>query len=201
MMLRVWAMYNRSRLILGTLLTLFVMEIASAILALVINSVPKNLSVATIQILDFSVCVVEYTSPTWTEVATILQISHGTAMCMLALFQFMRQSFQMYCVTKQWQPNRYMTLLVSEGFLYFLVVFVLSLMNVLSVSGKLRSDEWQWMLLFFLGYVPLYTLVPRFIVSIREMYARDVQGRCGGGIDTGFGLLSYDRDAGGTTIV
>ena len=44
MMLRVWAMYNQSRLILGTLLTLFVMEIVSYILAFAINSDPKNLS-------------------------------------------------------------------------------------------------------------------------------------------------------------
>ena len=80
-------------------------------------------------------------------------------------------------------------------------VLVLSLMNLLSVLGKLRSGEWQWVMLFLLGYVPLFTLVPRFIVSIREMYACDVQGRRGGGIDTGFGLSSFGCDAGGTTIV
>ena len=44
MMLRVWAMYNRSKLILGTLLALFFVEIISTILALAINSDPKNVS-------------------------------------------------------------------------------------------------------------------------------------------------------------
>ncbi|KAF8552966.1 hypothetical protein OG21DRAFT_1485804 [Imleria badia] len=47
----------------------------------------------------------------------------------------------------------------------------------------------------------MFTLIPRFIISIRELYARDVQGRRGEGIDTGFGLSSSCRDAGGTAIV
>lgn len=38
-----------------------------------------------------------------------------------------------------------------------------------------------------LEYVPIYTLTPRFILSVRELYARDVRGRREG-IDTGFGL-------------
>ena len=46
----------------------------------------------------------------------------------------------------------------------------------------------------------MYTLTPRFILSIRELYARDVQGRRGEGIDTGFGLSS-GRGTGGTAIV
>ena len=47
----------------------------------------------------------------------------------------------------------------------------------------------------------MYTLTPRFIMSIRELYARDVHGRQGGGIDTGFGLSSVGRSAGGVAIV
>ena len=43
MILRVWAMYNRSRLILGTLLVLFSLEIISIIIAAAIYSDPKNL--------------------------------------------------------------------------------------------------------------------------------------------------------------
>ena len=47
----------------------------------------------------------------------------------------------------------------------------------------------------------MYTLTPRFILSIRELYARDVQGRRGEGIDTAFGLLSTDRGAAGTAML
>ena len=46
------------------------------------------------------------------------------------------------------------------------------------------------MLLGILEVVPLFTLTPRFIISIRELYTRDVQYRHGEGIDTGFGLTS-----------
>lgn len=53
-------------------------------------------------------------------------------------------------------------------------------------------------LLLILEYVPMFTLTPRFIVSIRELYARDVQDRRGGGIDTGFGLSFSGRGAVGT---
>ena len=41
----------------------------------------------------------------------------------------------------------------------------------------------------------MFTLSPRFILSIREMHADDVQARRGSGIDTGFGLSVSGRDA------
>ena len=44
MILRVWVMYNRSRLILGILLMLFSVEVISTIIAAVVGSDPKNLS-------------------------------------------------------------------------------------------------------------------------------------------------------------
>ena len=50
-------------------------------------------------------------------------------------------------------------------------------------------------LLLVMEYIPMYTLSPRFILSIRELYARDVEGRRGEGIDTGFGLSSSGRGA------
>ena len=153
------------------------------------------------------------------EVAIVLQITHGTAMCMLALFQFVRQSYQMYRVTKQWQLNRYMNLLVGQGILYFIVyvpphlhcqttqlmchsIFMLLLIDLLIVLGKLswNASGWQMIPLVFVEYVPMYTLTPRFIMGIRETYTRDVQGRRGSGIDIGFGLSS-GRDAGGTVFV
>ena len=38
-------------------------------------------------------------------------------------------------------------------------------------------------------YIIFYPLIPRFIISIRRMYDRDLCGRWQG-IDTGFGVLS-----------
>ena len=56
-------------------------------------------------------------------------------------------------------------------------------------------------LAFTLEYVPMFTLSSRFILSIREMHAHDVQGRRGSGIDTGFGLSVSGRGAVETVLV
>ncbi|KAF8553933.1 hypothetical protein OG21DRAFT_1603838 [Imleria badia] len=136
----------------------------------------------------------------WTKVATIFQIIHGATLCILAIVQSVRQSLQMYRATKQWQLDQYMSLLVRQGVLYFFAVFLYALVDTLAASGKLPTGGWQLVLLGILEWVPMYTLTPRFIVSVRELYARDVRGRRGEGIDTGFGLSS-GRGAGGTAIV
>lgn len=44
MILRVWAMYSRSRILLGALLMLFSVEIISTILGIAISSDPKRLT-------------------------------------------------------------------------------------------------------------------------------------------------------------
>lgn len=36
--------------------------------------------------------------------------------------------------------------------------------------------------------IPILTLVPRFMLNLRELCARDLPGRRGGDIDTAFGL-------------
>ncbi|KAF8552029.1 hypothetical protein OG21DRAFT_1486496 [Imleria badia] len=198
MILRVWAMYHRSRLILGTLLTLFSMEIIAIILAVVMGISPRNTSVVIIQTLDYPSCVVLPT-PVWLNEATILRITHGAAMGMLAIIQFVRQSLQMYRVTNQWQLNRYMNLLVKQGILYFFAIFLFNLVNVLPALGKGITERRRQTLLLILEYVPMYTLTPRFILSIRELYARDV--RRGGRIDTGFGVSLSGSDTEGTAIV
>ncbi|KAF8553927.1 hypothetical protein OG21DRAFT_1509575 [Imleria badia] len=94
-----------------------------------------------------------------------------------------------------------MSLIVQQGILYFFAVFLFALIDLLAASGKLPAGGWQLYLLGILEWVPVYTLTPRFIMSIRELYARDVRGRRGEGIDTGFGFSSSGRGAGGTAIV
>ena len=61
--------------------------------------------------------------------------------------------------------------------------------NVISDAASLSIDEW-WILLAVAEYIPIFTLVPRFILNLRELYAHDLQGRRGSKIDTAFGLTS-----------
>ena len=80
-------------------------------------------------------------------------------------------------------------------------IFLSILINVLGASGKLATAGWQIIALGIVQDVPMYTVAPRFILSIRELYARDVQGRRGEGIDTGFGFSLSDRGGVGTAIM
>ncbi|KAN0082762.1 hypothetical protein V8E55_008557 [Tylopilus felleus] len=161
MILRVWAMYNGSRLILRMLLTLFVLEFIFTFVATAVLSNART----------------------------------QTAMCILVIIQFVNQSLQMYRVTKQWHINRYMNLLATQGLIYFFANFLFDIINVLANFRLLPSGGWQFLLLLLVQYVPMFVLTPRFVLSIRELYARDVRRR-GFGIDTGFGLESSDGRSG-----
>ena len=70
-------------------------------------------------------------------------------------------------------------------------IFLVTLFGLLNLLGELPSGGWS-LLLTFLLVVPVYTLTPRFILRIRELYARNVQGTRGEGIDTGFGWSNGD---------
>ncbi|KAF8549553.1 hypothetical protein OG21DRAFT_1525741 [Imleria badia] len=188
MILRVWVMYNRSRIILTTLLIMFSAEVVCTIVVAAMWSDPRITWLTTMHILDVTMCMVEFPLAVWTKAATILEIMISTTMCTLAIGRFITQSLQMYRVTKQWQLSRYMNLLVQQGIVYFLAVSLFSIMNAVNASKIALPGGWGMVLLLALQSVPMYTLAPRFILGIREMYARDVQGRRGEGIDTGFGL-------------
>lgn len=118
-------------------------------------------------------------------------------MCILMIVQSVRQSLQMYQVTKRWQLDRYMILLVKQGILYFFVCVTISslssplpsklamsispieltvtfchsvslsaLFNILYISGRFPMGGWQLYLLIILGYVPMFSLSHRFVISI-----------------------------------
>ena len=51
-------------------------------------------------------------------------------------------------------------------------------------------EGWGAIPLALAQLIPPYTLVPRFILSLRKLYARDLRGRRGSDIDTAFGFTS-----------
>ena len=50
--------------------------------------------------------------------------------------------------------------------------------------------EWTVTLLDMIEYIPTVTLVPRFIIGLRRVFACDIRGRRGSEIDTAFGSTS-----------
>lgn len=69
-------------------------------------------------------------------------------------------------------------------------ILFFALINVLINSGDVPTDGWRLILLSAVEYIPTITLVPRFILGMRELYARDLQCRRGSEIDTAFGFIS-----------
>lgn len=67
-----------------------------------------------------------------------------------------------------------------------LISALLSMLFATSVS----VTGWQAIVLASMESIPPYTLVPRLILSLRKLYARDLRGGRGGNIDTAFGLTS-----------
>jgi len=102
----------------------------------------------------------------------------------------------MYKATKQWQPNRYMQKLVGDGILYFFVNVVYQIDYVLGFVAN-PTSKFAFFVSGFI-YVAFYILIPRFIISIRELYDHDIRGRFH--IDTGFGLVSRSNAGPDTTM-
>ncbi|KAF8126709.1 hypothetical protein EV363DRAFT_1523971 [Boletus edulis] len=189
MILRVYTMWNRSRTILSVLLFIYVPQtISSVILDGIYNNPNTYLSVTLAQFLDFSFCTASYiNTPATLQVYNAApRLVLSAALVILAVSQTLKQSFEMYKATKQWQPNRYMQKLVGDGILYF-IVNILYQINYVLTSAAVPTNNVPVFLSPFL-YVAFYTLIPRFIISIRELYDHDIRGRFH--IDTGFGVRS-----------
>ncbi|KAF8126724.1 hypothetical protein EV363DRAFT_1173824, partial [Boletus edulis] len=186
MILRVYALYNRSRIILGGLLVLYVVEVVILVVSASIYSDPKYVKVTIIQLLGITVCNPVLNTNTWNTATAVVQFVHGTVLSFLVVAKFVGDSLRTYQATRKWQFNRYISLLVRDGFFYFLV-YVPPLINLLGVLGTLPGG-WGGPALVVVATVPLFTLTPRFVMNIRELYVRDAQGRWDRDIDTGFGL-------------
>ncbi|KAF8452901.1 hypothetical protein L210DRAFT_3639344 [Boletus edulis BED1] len=195
MILRVYAMWNRSRTILYISLFLLVTQTIVAVVLDVIYDKPNTpISVTLAQVSDFSFCNINI-PPTLPVYRAAPRLVLSVALVSFAVSQALKQSFEMYKATKQWQPNRYMQKLVADGILYFIVNVLYQAIEVFSVFPVQTNT------IFFLdvfNYVAFYTLIPRFIISIRELYDRDIRGRFH--IDTGFGLRSRSNPGLDTTV-
>jgi len=175
MILRLWAMYNRSKIILGIVLTSYLGEIVVSTIASIIYSMPYRNIIVTVNSL---------------KAADLFQLVHAGVMCALLMIQFTIRSVEMYRATKQWRLGRFVNLLVVEGIAYFFAMLAWTLLVTLNTFGNLSAvGPKQLVPLSLLEYVPISTLTPRLVLNIREMYARSTihVGR-EHGIDTGFGL-------------
>jgi hypothetical protein len=125
MILRVYAMWNRSKTILGVLLFIYVPQVLVNVVWELVYAYPgKTLSVTIDQVLNYKSCNYSTTAPLGVY-RTIPRYVLGAALLILAVIPTLRQSVEMYKLTKRWHTDRSMKLLVREGAAYFIVRFTL----------------------------------------------------------------------------
>lgn len=89
-----------------------------------------------------------------------------------------------------------LTVTFCDSMLAWNLVNALYAWGVISVAGQ------QAVPVVLVEFVPVSTLTPRFILNMRELYARNIRGERGNGIDSGFGLSALSgRAASRSTIV
>jgi len=191
MILRVYTMWGRSRTILRVLLSIYIVQtIVCLIYAGMYINPNTDLSVAIAQIQDFSGCnIVLNVPPNLTIYFMIPRFALSVVLFILALTQTLKGSVAMYKATKHWQPNLYMGLLVKHGIIYFFTSLLYNTaQTILSITAFTTTNPSMVFLDAFI-YLIFATIMPRFIISVRELYDRDLRAQWQG-VDTGFGLSS-----------
>jgi len=195
MVLRVYAMWNRSKTIISILLLGYSVQV---ILQIVIPAVFTNphtdATVGVSQVLNYSVCTeVDNVLGPYLKYVVIYPTLFDLLLLVLALIPTVKETTVMYKATKRWQPNRYMSLIVKEGVFYVLLNLLNSIPNAIAdTNGRIFTPAWY--LISFLFYVAtMFPVIPRFVLSIRELYANDTLRYCGG-LDSGFGISSHVRN-------
>ncbi|KAF8424417.1 hypothetical protein L210DRAFT_3765503 [Boletus edulis BED1] len=169
------------------------------IITVVVDGVYDNpyTSVTTIRILDFSFCVAPYNNVNVSVSYYVApRLVLGAILTILAVFQTLKQSFGMYKATKVWQPNRYMRKLVKDGILYFVMNVLYQTNDLLNITGLPLGNT----AIFLQAFVSIafYIAIPLFVISIRELYDRDIHR--GFHIDTGFGVQSRSNAGTDATV-
>ncbi|KAN0094338.1 hypothetical protein V8E55_002625 [Tylopilus felleus] len=203
MILRVYALWNKFRKILGILMFIYVPQI---VISIVWEAVPNAnfsdaptltcISSVTIdRVLKSSRC--DYSSDFTTPSAAYRAIPRfilGVALLILAFVPTFKQSVEIYKVTKRWKTTQSMKLLVREGTVYFVVNILFNILNLIQapiIGLTIFLDG--------LGYSLSCAIMPRFIISIRERYHSDNQNRWQG-VDTGFGVLLQPISSGDAAV-
>ncbi|KAF8553272.1 hypothetical protein OG21DRAFT_1267462 [Imleria badia] len=183
MILRVYAMYNKSRIVLGVLLALCAATIILvAISTAFYNNPDTYLTMTNPQVLNVSFCDPIYTTTSKLgRYKLIPRLILAALMFILVVVRLCMESFQMYKVTNQWKANETLNHLVRKGVVYFLV----HLLNNINM-GDGTAGSVMTMLIFILMFI----LSPRFIINVRELHSRKLVHGNGWnkGIDTGFGM-------------
>jgi hypothetical protein len=138
MMLRVYAMWHRSRRVIYLLVFMLILQGITLSVTLGINS-PSftgmyllalfrfdtitliSCLVSVARVLDIPFCTFsDNISPILNLYLSIPRFSLSFTLLVLSVISTLKESIQMYRETRQWKPNRYLQMIVKDGTIYFL---------------------------------------------------------------------------------
>ncbi|KAF9232807.1 hypothetical protein BU15DRAFT_80794 [Melanogaster broomeanus] len=176
MVLRMYAMYNQSKMVLVIVLVLYIPAVVALLICTGIYYKPN----AVVGDGTFGVCAVSLTSaPQITLYLNVTRIFLNITLCILAVARFIRHCLEMRKTLGQWRTNQYMKLLATESLLFFVVNFV---SNVMSLSLAVSTPGTTLILLVALSNFLPFTLPPRLIINMREFHMRRVMKSMSGAI-------------------
>jgi len=198
MILRIYAMWNQTKWIFYSLLFIYVPQaIVSFVFTGVYNDPNKYLSVSIVQIVDFSICksAINKSTALIHFYVSIPRFVLGVILLVLAVIPALKESVQRYKTTKEWrsQANQYLQRLMRDCVFYFLMNVLLTAYRIL--QSQLAGTDASLHYLTAFSYMILFPMMPRFIISIRELYDHDLRGHRQQGIDTGFGYVVSENAA------
>jgi len=194
MILRVYAMWNRSKTIFVLLLFIYVPQVlVNVVWELVYARPGGTLSVTVDQVLNYKSCTYSTTAPPGMY-RTIPRFVLGSALLILAVIPTLTHSAEMHKLTKRWHTNRPMKLLVKEGSAYFIVNLLFNIVNAIQISSPELT-----LLVDSITYALCCVIMPRFIMAIRELYDRNSRDGWRG-VDTGFGVFSVPASGGNEDV-
>ncbi|KAG1755261.1 uncharacterized protein EDB91DRAFT_1098003 [Suillus paluster] len=167
MILRIYAMYGQSRLILGVLLVLFLSVMALALAIGIRYYGPHSgLIIAQFNVLNTNFCLDALgADPMFFVYASIPSVFFDALLVVLAITRLVKHTIQMNEATGRWRMNQCMKMIVRDSVLYFVlnlayrVLNLIPLANIPAVCTSLAE--------LFCAIEP-YVLAPRLVINFRE---------------------------------
>ncbi|KAG0699970.1 hypothetical protein DFH29DRAFT_934295 [Suillus ampliporus] len=167
MILRIYAMYSQSRLILGVLLVLFLSVMALALVIGIRYYGPHSgLIITQFNVFNTNFCLDALgTNPMFFVYASIPSILFDALLVVLAITRLVKHTIEMNQATGRWRINQCMKMIVRDSVLYFVlnlaykVLNLIPLANIPAVCTSLAE--------LFCAIEP-YILAPRLVINFRE---------------------------------
>ncbi|KAH7919999.1 hypothetical protein BV22DRAFT_1133428 [Leucogyrophana mollusca] len=169
MVLRVFAMYNQSKIILGVLLLFFVPTIVATIVIIaILFNITHTSGVIALDLLGTNYCAQVLS---WSRGQSLLfvylnipRVGFDVLLVVLAVGRLVKDAVDNRVLDK-WQPNVYLRMLARDSIIYFLLNLAITMFTFIGPAATF-PNWYQYVAPFITDTVP-YMLAPHLIISFR----------------------------------